>query len=232
MDRFERILLRLVVLHFELLLALSPSGCLPRADGDGGLSRAQAFVAVIDADEDTWQPALPDSLAKGGDSGSSGAAGRGSEAAIPHDADSAAPEQKPVGTVWARYCPVCPEGIKFRRDIAKYKGLRFVLIETGDNPMSLTWIMRGKTHTVSGWIDLPTFIARYNASLKLPHAPAPVATAHRPLLSNQSDSAFTWPGDLRRHLVAEHGLERYTVDRWTDAECIAWHDVAHRGKKW
>lgn len=93
----------------------------------------------------------------------------------------------PVGTVYVRYCSVCPDGIRLVRDIANYNGLEFVLQETGDNPPILSWDMQGTKWTSSGWPGLNAFIDTYNSSLPSRQAtsagqsPTPITEVRRVL---------------------------------------------------
>ncbi len=78
-----------------LLLSLTGCNSLAVLDKDG-MSIAAAMIAVIDADEDTFQLALPDSLNKGGgDSGSAGGE-RHDPPPVHGDMQDATPPAKPV----------------------------------------------------------------------------------------------------------------------------------------
>lgn len=154
MKTFSRVLLATLV--FLSLSGCGPSGLTlaPPRDASG---IARAAIAIAAASTRIERPALPDDLADDKtDKGDSGSAPK-------------AADQKPVGKVtvevWSSGCEACN---RCKRDVAGYRGLefRFVTVPRTETVPILRWHVRGMDWEQTGWTDLPSFIATYNASLK------------------------------------------------------------------
>lgn len=88
------------------------------------------------------------------------------------------------------------------------------------------------------WRGLSDFETRYNRTMGIPKTAA-ADTGKSPSSASGStaaalyyhgqSSSWTWPGNLRRHLVTEHGYSANQVAAMSDAQVIAAHDAAHNG---
>lgn len=86
------------------------------------------------------------------------------------------------------------------------------------------------------WRDLKDFEIRYNRTMgktaavdtRMPPSNASGSMAAVLYYHGQS-SSWTWPGNLRHHLVNEHGYSANQVAGMSDRQVISAHDAAHSG---
>lgn len=84
---------------------------------------------------------------------------------------------------------------------------------------------------VAPWRGLTDFERRYDRAVP-PRAPPVKAQAgtiahNSPIYSDAWSSSWSWLGDLRRHLVADHGFSQSQVDAMSDAQAVGTHNAAH-----
>lgn len=221
-----RTLITIAVLLLPALCWASPSS-----------ARAKAIIAVLDADEDTYQPELPNDFDKQGST------------ALP-DTGQVAPPQAPVVTFWGKpRCDACDNAqadckgytaldFHFEKDPAKWPEWVKQKYAAGEELPLIEWKSANpKGSYQAGWSGLAAFIKRYNASLKPAAAGAttmapssagnsPVAAVYRPWLGNAAPG-FSSMAQLREHVANDHRRGWRAVNRMSDAEVIQWHDRSH-----
>lgn len=203
------ILLALIILWLcSGCAAPLPAGPLPA----GSLS--DAFVLVADIDTRLSRPDLPNDLENEKATG-----------------DVSADATRPLVIVYsAQRCAPCEQ---CRRDVRDDREFRWEFrgeeqwpgwAEGKPKPL-LHWQGERGWHSRSGWRGLDEFRAAWRTTQG-----KQVVRHSRPLWHayyGQVPSGWTWPGDLRSHLRAMHGIAESRLRTMSAAEAARLHDALH-----
>lgn len=209
-----------------LAFACGSSGCIAEAINPASaapsaiLSPADVDATIRKFDAETFQPALPDDFKKPNGN------------AAPAEVAS-----KIEVTVYGPpNCAPCERAIKEGNASPRFHFSKKEQIPAGIAEFANRWNQgaypivsfmdrNGAERCVAPWRGLTDFEKRYERTV--PTKKAPVNASAGELVYGSLSSAWTWPGDLRSHLVGEHGYTPHQVARMTDREVVAAHDKAH-----
>lgn len=141
------------------------------------------------------------------------------------------------------HCPPCEAA---KRDIKAWKNspMRFVVDKSPtiqvDSYPTLHWNdSNGKGKIITGWPGIQSFEATWRATMEAgkkavegsdrlgslsPQAPQP-RNRYPPMAGYRP--GWTWPGDLRQHLLSTHGVSE--AGELTQDQAEALHDALHEG---
>ena len=245
MARFSRIV---------LISAVMLAGC------DGGSPQEPPFnagplmamIAIVDQDDATFVPELPDDFAKPGPGAGKPPGDAPALEAIPETQALPPPVDPSMSfeagpnvdrpKVEARevyYYPApfdCPGCRRHEREAPAMNDFRFVKAAPDawakrqkQGYPHFRWQIKdrwvGEAH---GWTSPEDFRATYKKSFEA--KPLPVAASHAPQPQRGvvRSTGHWWSIDeLRRHLAGEHGYSAAQVAGMSDADCVAAHSAAH-----
>lgn len=131
---------------------------------------------------------------------------------------------RPVVVLYtAKWCAPC-QSAKAALKAAKLPfDIEYIDVSNGGQPSwcvtipAFAWDVNGKTRYVLGFPGVKQLIKTWEGTQK----PAPKAAA------NHYTPGWTWPGDLRHHLQATHGISDASALTQDQAEQL--HDALHNG---
>ena len=210
------------VVVFAPLLAAGCGSTAAAPVFDSGYLRAQ--IAIVDADDATWVPNLPDDFDK-----------TGAEPTQPPGGSPASrPQQPKVEPPVVFYykpsfrCPACEHA---EADFPLMSDFKFIKAKPdawekkhATGYPYFRWQVDGKWDgEYAGWPGPAAFrdaVKNWKPSVK--------AVPKAPLIYGKRPSEWDWPGDLRKHLTQPpHNYPRSQVDSMTDEEVIQAHDAWH-----
>ena len=151
------------------------------------------------------------------------------DAPSPPKEPTAKTEAKPVVRAYtASWCAPCKRAKAILKDVKDLPfDLTWIDVTNGGQPdwcesiPAFAWECKGQTRYVLGFDGVEKLVARWKAT----QSEKPATNKYPSMQGYQS--RWTWPGDLRQHLQATHGISE--AGGLTQDQAEALHDALHEG---